>query len=61
MAKVRTRPLVNHNTYVIEVSVLQVDGFLYEIMPGCTYPSECLTEIGTSSAPKKPMVALNSW
>ena len=61
MAKIRIELLVNRDAYVFGFGVLHVDRFLCEIMPGCNYPSECLTEIGISSAPKKPMVALNSW
>ena len=59
--KIRTEPLVDRTAYVLKVGVLQVHGLLYEIMPGCPYPSESLTEIGTSNTPKKPIVALNSW
>ena len=59
--KIRVESIVNHNAYVFKVGVLQIDGLLYEIMPGCTYPSERPTKTGTSNAPKKPMVALNSW
>lgn len=61
IAKIRIEPLENHNAYVFGVGVLQVDGLLYEIMPGWAYPSECLTETGVPGVPKKPIVALNSW
>ena len=61
MVKIRIESSVNYNTYMFEVSVLQVDGLLHEIMPSCIYPSKCLVEIDISSAPKKPIVALNSW
>ena len=61
MAKIRIESSANCKTYMFEVSVLQVNGLLHEIMPSCIYPSECLVEIDISSAPKKPMVALNSW
>ena len=61
MAKIRIESLVNRDAYVFGLGILHVDGLLYEIMPGCDYPSECLAEFGVSSAPKKPMVALNSW
>jgi hypothetical protein len=61
IAEIRAEPLVNHSAYVFKVRVLQVGGLLDEIMPGCAYPSECLTEVGVPNPPKKPMVALNSW
>jgi len=59
--KIRIESLVNRDTYVFGLGILRVDWLLYKIMPGCNYPSECLTEIEVSSTPKKPMVALNSW
>ena len=60
VTEIRIEPLVNRNAYVFEVGIFQVDWFLYKIIPGCNYPSECLTENCRPSAPKKPMVALNS-
>lgn len=60
ISKIRIRSSAACNTNMFEVSVLQVDGFLHEIMSGCVYPSECLAEIDASSTPKKPMVALNN-
>lgn len=60
-AEFSIRSLVKCCAYVLEVCTLHVHRLPCEIMPGCTYPSDCRTEIGKSGAHRKPIVALNSW